>query len=63
MQIFNKIITLSDLSQLKLPYEIGQIKKLFGTARHEPFCFEGTALGHRLLLNSELKGKLMIQFV
>jgi hypothetical protein len=29
MQIFNKIITLSDLSQLKLPYEIAQIKKLF----------------------------------
>ncbi len=29
MQIFNKIITLSDLSQLKLPYEKGQIKKLF----------------------------------
>jgi hypothetical protein len=29
MQIFNKIITLSDLSQLKLPYGIGQIKKLF----------------------------------
>ncbi len=29
MQIFNRIITLSDLSQLKLSYEIGQIKKLF----------------------------------